>query len=71
MDPFITGPILLAIVGREVIAWIVRRSLNRATPRMEDFCERAFSRKLTDDERQGIARERDDRVLILPRRFFP
>lgn len=70
MDPFITGPILLAIVGRELIAWIVRRSLAKSAPRIEEFLEKAWQRQLTDDEKQAIARQRAARVIDPTGRFF-
>lgn len=58
MDPFITGPILLAIVGREVIGWIVRRSLQGSAPKLEDMLERIWKRELTPEEKTAIERQR-------------
>lgn len=70
MDPFVTGPILLAIIGREVIAWIVRRNVAKAAPRMEEFLEKAWQRPLTDVEKQAIAKQRIERRLDPTGRFF-
>lgn len=70
MDPFITGPILLAIIGRELIAWIVRRNLAKHAPKLEDWLEKAWNRPLTDVEKQAIARQRAERVIDPTGRFF-
>ncbi len=70
MDPFVTGPIILAIVGRELIAWIVRRSVAKTAPKLEEFLEKAWQRQLTDSEKQAIARQRAERRLDPTGRFF-
>lgn len=70
MDPFVTGPILLALVGREVIAWLIRRSVAKTAPRLEEFLARAWNRELTDVEKQAIARQRAVRLRDPMGRFF-
>ena len=68
MDPFITGPILLALVEREVIGWIVRRSLQTTAPKLEDVLKNIFNRELTEEEKTAIERKRLTRINEFPSR---
>ncbi len=62
MDP-ITGAAILTILGRELIAWIARKALNKVPSlTFEQMHETVLGKPLTEEDRKALERFRSTRT---------